>query len=108
MENYPGKPRNISEFGKLLYKSQDEIRSIQNRKLREQVGLLEKYSPYYKKLFKKLGISAADIKTVDDLEEFPLLYKRDYMKNPMDFRLDIPPDAPVQPHERILWGVHYT
>ncbi len=108
MENYPGKPRNISEFGKLLYKSQDEIRSIQNRKLREQVGLLEKYSPYYKKLFKKLGISAADIKTVDDLEKFPLLYKRDYMKNPMDFRLDIPPDAPVQPHERILWGVHYT
>jgi len=45
---------------------------------------------------------------VDDLQKIPLLYKKDYMADPMSFRLAIPPDAPVQPHERILWGVHYT
>ena len=108
MPSYPGRPKEISDFGKFLYKSQDEIRSVQNEKLRQQVRLLEKYSPYYMKLFQKVGLRAADIAGVDDLERIPLLYKKDYMVDPMSFRLTIPADAPVQPPERILWGVHYT
>ncbi|MBN2515404.1 MAG: AMP-binding protein [Deltaproteobacteria bacterium] len=108
MAGYPKKPKEVSEFGKFLYKSQDEIRAVQNENLQKQVVLLEKYSPYYSKLFKDRGISSADFKTVDDLEKIPSLNKKDYMADPMSFRLTIPPDAPVQPHERIMWGVHYT
>jgi phenylacetate-CoA ligase len=108
MANYPRKPKTISEFGKFLYKSQDEIRAVQNEKLRHQMTLLEKYSPYYIKLFKEQGITAADVQNVDDLEKLPLLYKKDYMADPESFRLAIPVDAPVQAHERIFWGVHYT
>jgi phenylacetate-CoA ligase len=108
MQDYPRKPKVVSEFGKFLYKSQDEIRAVQNEKLKHQATLLEKYSPHYSKMFKEKGMTAADIKSVDDLEKIPLLYKKDYMADPLSFRLSIPPDAPVQPHERILWGVHYT
>jgi len=108
MREYPKKPKVVSEFGKFLYRSQDEIRAVQNGKLRHQMTLLERYSPYYGKKFKEWGLQAGDIKTVDDLEKIPLLYKKEYMADPMSFRLAIPPDAPVQPHERILWGVHYT
>jgi len=77
MADYPRKPKVVSEFGQFLYKSQDEIRAVQNEKLRHQVQLLEKYSPYYSKLFQEKGITAADIRTVDDLEKIPLLYKKD-------------------------------
>jgi phenylacetate-CoA ligase len=108
MTEYPRKPKVVSEFGQFLYKSQDEIRSVQNEKLKHQMTLLEQYSPYYGKLFKEKGIAAADVQTVDDLEKIPLLYKKDYMADPLGFRLAIPASAPVQPHERILWGVHYT
>jgi len=108
MAEYPKKPKTVSEFGQFLYKSQDEIRTIQNEKLQQQAVLLEKYSPYYSKLFKDMGMSAADFTTVDDLEKIPPLQKKDYMADPMSFRLSIPPDAPVMPHERIMWGVHYT
>lgn len=108
MAQYPKKPKVVSEFGKFLYKSQDEIRAVQNEKFRKQVVLLEKYSPYYGKLFKERGLTADDFKTVEDLEKIPPLYKKDYMADPMGFRLNIPADAPVMPHERILWGVHYT
>ncbi|MGZ3577738.1 MAG: phenylacetate--CoA ligase family protein [Syntrophales bacterium] len=108
MAEYPRKPKVVSEFGKFLYKSQAEIRAVQNEKLKHQMTLLEKYGPYYGKKFKEWGIKAADMQTVDDLEKIPLLYKKDYMADPMSFRLAMPADAPVQPHERILWGVHYT
>jgi phenylacetate-CoA ligase len=108
MADYPRKPKIVSELGKFLYKSQDEIRAVQNEKLRHQMTLLEKYSPYYGKLFKEKGIVAADVQSVDDLEKIPLLYKKDYMAEPLNFRLAIPAGEPVQPHERILWGVHYT
>lgn len=108
MADYPKKPRVVSEFGKFLYKSQDEIRAVQNEKLRHQMTLLEKYSPYYGKKFKEWGMKASDVRTVDDLERIPLLFKKDYMADPMSFRLVLPADAPVMPHERILWGVHYT
>ncbi len=108
MPKYPKKPEKIKAFDKFLYKSQDEIRAVQNENLIKQVALLDKYSPYYSKFFKQNAISPAEIKTVDDLDKFPLLYKKDYMADPQSFRLAIPADAPVMPHERILWGVHYT
>jgi phenylacetate-coenzyme A ligase PaaK-like adenylate-forming protein len=108
MADYPRKPKVVSEFGKFLYRSQDEIRAVQNEKLRRQMALLEKYSPYYGKKFKEWGMKASDVRTVDDLERIPLLFKKDYMADPMGFRLVLPADAPVMPHERLLWGVHYT
>ncbi|MEW6443048.1 MAG: AMP-binding protein [bacterium] len=96
------------DFGALLYKSQQEIRELQNERLARQVARLALYSPHYRRIFKEQGIQPDRIRTVDDLEAVPLLYKKEYMKDPQQFRLVFPPDAPVPVQERILWNVHYT
>ena len=64
MADYPRKPKNVSEFGKFLYKSQEEIRAVQNDKLKNQMALLEKYSPYYSKKFKEWGMTAGDVQNL--------------------------------------------
>ncbi|MHA1595905.1 MAG: phenylacetate--CoA ligase family protein [Candidatus Baldrarchaeia archaeon] len=88
------------------FKSQKEIREIQNKNLRRQIELCAKYSPYYKELFKKHNIDPSDIKTIDDLEKIPLTFKSDYMKDPEAFRLRLGLDRPFW--ELILWDVTFT
>jgi len=97
-----------NSFSKLLYKSKEEIRDLQNQLLRKQIYRVSHYSPYYRELFQRLKIQPDKIRTVEDIEAIPLLYKRDYMKDPQRFRLSYPPDAPEPVPEKILWNVHYT
>ncbi|RJP32767.1 MAG: phenylacetate--CoA ligase family protein [Actinobacteria bacterium] len=86
------------------WKSPDEVIDIQNSNLAQQMELVAKYHPYYKKLFADKGIEAGDIRTLEDLEKLPLTQKLDYMQNAMDFRL-----APEQITPRdILYEVTYT
>jgi len=86
------------------WKSPGEIVEIQNQTLAQQMDLVAKYHPYYKKLFAEQGIEAGDFKTIEDLENLPLTRKLDYMQNAMDFRL-----APEQITPRdILYEVTYT
>jgi hypothetical protein len=47
MADYPRKPKIVSEFGKFLYKSQDELRAVQNDKLGKQMALLKSTTPTY-------------------------------------------------------------
>jgi phenylacetate-CoA ligase len=86
------------------WKSPDEVIDIQNSNLAQQMELVAKYHPYYKRLFADKGIEAGDIRTLEDLEKLPLTQKLDYMQNAMDFRL-----APEQITPRdILYEVTYT
>jgi phenylacetate-CoA ligase len=57
--------------------SADQVRNIQNVKLREQLAYLEKSSPFYVKLLAKAGADIKDIKTVDDLAGLPFTTKED-------------------------------
>ena len=59
------------------FKSREEIRELQNKNLRVQLELCDKYSPYYSELFKEANIDVSKIKTVDDLEKLPLTTKED-------------------------------
>jgi phenylacetate-coenzyme A ligase PaaK-like adenylate-forming protein len=68
-------------------KTAGEITDIQNANLRDQVQLLGRQSPYYKRMFKENGINPEDIRTTDDLQRIPLTYKKDYMENHEEFRL---------------------
>jgi len=95
-------------FNRLLYKSKEEIRDLQNQLLRKQLYRASHYSPYYRDLFQRLKIQPDKIHTTEDLEAIPLLYKRDYMKDPQRFRLTYPTDAPGPMPEKMLWNVHYT
>lgn len=52
---------------KLARMSRDEIRDLQNRKLASFVQHQLPYSPYYRELFKREGLSFTDIQNVGDL-----------------------------------------
>lgn len=54
----------------------DELRELQNKKLRRQVARGYMFAPAVKELFDKLGITPSDIRTVEDLQEkVPVMYK---------------------------------
>ena len=57
--------------------SRDEIVSIQNKKLVEQVKHVWDNVPYYRKKMEKAGITPDDIKSIDDLHKLPFLSKTD-------------------------------
>ena len=54
------------------YQSKEINLAMQEHKLQELVIYLEKYSPFYKELFAKNHILAADIKTLKDLQKIPV------------------------------------
>lgn len=89
----------------LLFKSSQEILDIQNQNFRRMVSLCASGHPYYRELFKELGLEVTDLQGIDDLVKLPLTHKGDYMENPSSFRLQIP-DLP--PAERLDWDVTYT
>jgi phenylacetate-coenzyme A ligase PaaK-like adenylate-forming protein len=90
------------------FKSQKEIKEIQNKNLRAQLDLCKQYSPYYSKLWKEKNIDVSKIKTVDDLEKLPLTTKMDYMKGTDAFRLQLGGVPGRQLFELIPWSVTMT
>jgi phenylacetate-CoA ligase len=90
----------------LLYRSREEIRTIQDQRFRHQIALCFKAHPYYQEVFNRLHLTPDDFQTLDDVHKLPVTFKSDYMKNPAAFRLAALPE--FTPQERILWDVSYT
>jgi phenylacetate-CoA ligase len=57
--------------------SSDELRELQNRKLREVVRHAYSNVPYYHQLFNSVRLSPKDIRTVEDLNHIPITTKED-------------------------------
>jgi len=57
--------------------SSDELRALQNRKLRAVIQLSYENIPYYNNLFRTTGINPNDIRTIDNLKHIPLTNKED-------------------------------
>ena len=53
----------------------------QNKELKKIVNYAFEYVPFYNKLFKKLGINPRDIRTLEDLNELPIIRKDEIRKN---------------------------
>ena len=55
----------------------DELRQLQNERLRKQVQHVWDNVPYYREKMEKKGVTPADIQSVDDLYKLPFLSKAD-------------------------------
>ncbi|MCQ2200392.1 MAG: AMP-binding protein [Paludibacteraceae bacterium] len=69
----------------IQFKSKSEISEFQDARLREQIAYVAENSPYYSAMFKRLGVSPSDIKTVKDLERLPVTTKNDLLEHNDDF-----------------------
>lgn len=58
-----------------------KIRELQLKRLQETVHRVYEHVPFYAQQFKKLKITTADIKTLDDVRKLPLTTKDDLRKN---------------------------
>lgn len=61
-----------------------EIESLQTSNLRVLLKHAYETVPYYRRIFRKRGLSPTDIKGVDDLTKLPILTKMDIRKNSED------------------------
>jgi phenylacetate-coenzyme A ligase PaaK-like adenylate-forming protein len=86
------------------FKPPEEVRALQNERLKREIVRVMDGSAYYKGLFKRQKINPEKITTIDDLARIPVTYKRDYMKDPEAFRLKLS-NATLYDW---LWEVTYT
>jgi phenylacetate-coenzyme A ligase PaaK-like adenylate-forming protein len=89
----------------VLHSSPAEVRRRQDAALATMAALCERGHPFYQRVFRQHGLTAADLQTVDDLQKLPFTRKGDLMADPEAFRLHVP-DLPV--HEQVLWDIAYT
>jgi len=68
------------------WKSYDELKKEQEKKLRNMINFCYKEVPYHHKLFKELKLSPDDIKIIEDLEKLPILTKEIIKQNWEDFK----------------------
>ena len=66
------------------WKSPEEIKSIQDRKLRRLVEHAYANVPYYQRLFDTTGLKPADIRRVEDLPKIPATSKRQVSRLPRE------------------------
>ena len=59
--------------------SRDELAAIQNEKLRAAVPFLYENSAFYRRRFERLGLLPSDIRSIDDLEKWPVVDKAEMM-----------------------------
>jgi len=55
--------------------SKDQIIEYQNNKLKEIITYSGKYVPYYRNLFKEIGLDTSEFKGIEDMYKIPFLDK---------------------------------
>jgi phenylacetate-CoA ligase len=63
------------------WKSPEDIRKFQEKKLRSLVEFAYKHSLFYKRIFLDHGVHPADIKTLEDLPKLPLVTRQELIQN---------------------------
>ncbi|MDE5811828.1 MAG: AMP-binding protein [Muribaculaceae bacterium] len=67
------------------FASPEEIAGFQNRQLRSAMKYLESNSPFYQRMMKAHGFTAADVNSVEDLQRLPFTEKADLQLYNSDF-----------------------
>ena len=68
------------------WKTYEELKEEQEKRLRYMIDFAYRNVPYYRKLFDNLKLSPEDIKKVEDLEKLPILTKEIIKQNWDDFK----------------------
>jgi len=112
--------RNISSTYRSLMKtqwySQDELSSLQLKKLQEILSYSYEYIPFYKKRFDDLGIKPVDIKTFEDFNKIPSLKRQEIIDHHVDMldvrfleslkKINPDKDAPGKPRGLSFFSKH--
>jgi phenylacetate-CoA ligase len=64
-----------------------ELEKLQNRRLTRLIQHVYRSVPYYKELFRSLGLRPCDIRTVHDLEKIPVMPSKAYRNIPLSDRI---------------------
>ncbi|MBU1061873.1 MAG: hypothetical protein KJ952_04045, partial [Candidatus Omnitrophica bacterium] len=75
----------LRDLEKSQYYSEEELRRLQNEKLRRMVKHSYENVPYYRRLFKRLSLRPSDFKDISDLDKLPFISKKDVKGNSEDF-----------------------
>ncbi len=75
-------------FKRSISWSKQEILDYQNQKLIEMVKHAGENVPYYRDLFKEIGLNPVEFKGIQDIEKIPLLDKEEIRKDPLRFCVD--------------------
>jgi phenylacetate-CoA ligase len=69
----------LMDLGRLHRSTNEDLRKFQNKSIKKMVNYAY-YVPLYREKYKKLGIHPSQIKSVDDIEKLPFIYKDDIRK----------------------------
>ena len=73
--------QHLAGLNKSQWWSKEQIRELQNKKLRNLIRHAYNNVPYYQRIFSQRGITPDDIRTKEDLDKIPVLTKEDIRKN---------------------------
>jgi len=89
----------LAALNKSQWWSKEQIKELQNKKLRTLIRHAYDNVPYYHRIFVQQGITPEDIRTKEDLEKIPVLKKEDIRKNLSDLiARNIPRSKIIETH----------
>jgi phenylacetate-coenzyme A ligase PaaK-like adenylate-forming protein len=89
----------------LVFAARARIAEVQEKNFAATMDLAFRGHPYYRRRFAELGLRRADFASLADLAKLPLTFKRDYMVEPDNFRLDVPD---MEEEAMVVWDVMHT
>jgi len=85
--------RLLQQIRSTPFASRDEILAGQLRRLSALLDVAEKHVPYYREMFRNLGIRSSNIRSLDDFARLPMLTKDTLRTRLKDLvREDLPKD----------------
>lgn len=81
----PGVIPNYRDFQETQWLPFQQLKNGQEQQLARLIEFAYNYVPYYSRLFSTLGLTAADVSTIEDLEKLPVLTKQVIKENWQDF-----------------------
>ena len=90
--------RQLSEIEGLPFASPEQVRENQFKQLSNLLCHAENHVPYYREMFRSLGITSRDIRSFSDFAQLPILTKDIIRERGHDFVRDDVPLESLEPH----------